>query len=148
MAKATATTGLEVHSHSFVSGKRAGGHYEGDGKWHTGTFSHSHEGGNQPHQHEHTGPASYTIDKDDWYRSTGLRGGGRKVFTARPTGEQMPIVELEEWQKSFEVVVCEPMPSKGQPGCQGEGPGIALPLRVARQFKMPFTVRDGRKVSA
>lgn len=141
---ATAKGGLEVHSHSFVSGKRAGGHYERDGKWHTGTFEHSHEGGDVAHQHEHTGPASYTIDKDDWYRSTGLRGGGRKKFTVKPSGEQMPIVELEPWQRSFEVIFCAPTPSMGESGYMGEGPGIALPLRIAMGFKVPFAVKDGR----
>lgn len=130
---------LEVHEHSFISGQRTGGHYE-RGVWHTGPFSHSHEGGDRPHQHPHTGPSAYTIDKDDWYRSTGLRGGGRKVFTSKPKGEQFPIKELEDWQKSFEVIVCDPSPDQ-----KGTGPGMALPLRMIKQFGMTAQFIDGRK---
>lgn len=120
---------LEVHEHSFISGGRHG------------RVAHSHEGGNVPHQHEHTGPASYTIDKDDWHRATGLRGGGRKKFTAKPTGEQFPIRDLEDWQKSFEVVVVGP-PSPHI----GTGPGIAPAVRMIKQFGMTARVRDDRRV--
>jgi hypothetical protein len=120
---------LEVHEHSYVSGRYAnGGGYSKDGRWITKVV-HSHEGGDQPHQHEHTGPASYTIDKDEWLKATGLRGGGRKKFTAKPSGEQMPVVELEDWQKSFEVVICAPPKVY-----VGEGPGIALPMRLVKTF--------------
>ncbi|HEU4366777.1 MAG TPA: hypothetical protein VFV05_00955, partial [Methylomirabilota bacterium] len=102
------------------------------------SFVHSHEGGDKPHKHEHTGPACYTIDKDDWFRATGLRGGGRKKFTARPTGEQFPVKELEDWQKSFEVVVCDP------PGhYTGEGPGIAPAVRMQLALGMSCAVRRG-----
>jgi hypothetical protein len=131
---------LEVHSHSFVSGPRSGGHYERDGKWHTGTFEHSHEGGNDAHTHADCGPAHYTIDKDEWARTTGLRGGGRKKFTAQPTGEQFPIEELEDWQKSFDVIIVgDPTPE------YGTGPGIALPERIAQSFKSSYRVIDGRR---
>lgn len=134
---------LELHRHTFVSGKRAHGCYT-NGKWDTGTFSHSHIGGDVPHEHPQTGPATYTIDKDDWYRSTGLRGGGRKKFTAKPTGEQFAIVALEDWQKTFELIICAPTPSEGEPGYMGEGPGIALPLRMIKSFGMTCIVKDGR----
>ena len=67
---------LEVHRHSFVSGS-------------SGTFSHSHDGGATPHHHPGTGPATYTIDKDEWGWVTGLRGGGRKKYTRRQSGPQM-----------------------------------------------------------
>jgi hypothetical protein len=83
---------FEVHEHTFLSGPRA-------------KFSpaerlvHSHEGGERPHQHAEVGPATYTIDKDDWFRLTGFRGGGKKTFTKRPSGEQLPIVELEDLAK-------------------------------------------------
>lgn len=83
---------LEMHEHWNL--RRAGAN-----------VNHSHEGGNKPHQHEGYGPASYTIDKDEWRRATGLRGGGRKAFTGQPRGPQMPVQDLEDWQKSFEVVV-------------------------------------------
>lgn len=129
----------EVHTHSFVSGPRAVGHYE-RGVWFEGTFSHSHDGGDRPHQHPDTGPATYTIDKDEWARRTGGIGGGRKQFTAKPTGEQLPIVELEDWQKSFRVIVVGDYDPR-----LGNGPGIALPERIAQQFKMTYTVHDGRK---
>jgi len=131
---------FEVHEHSFVSGPRVGGHYEADGKWHTGSFAHSHEGGSEPHAHPQTGPASYTIDKDEWHRATGIPvGGGRRQYTRTPTGEQMPWVELEDWQKHFEVIIAgDPKPELG------EGPGIALPERIAQTFRMSYTVRDER----
>lgn len=130
---------LEVHKHTFVSGRRAHGHNL-EGAWETGTFSHSHAGGNTPHQHPETGPAAYTIDKDAWLRATGMRGGGRKKFTAKPSGEQFPIVELEEWQKTFKVILCEPTPLEW-----GTGPGVSLPQRIALTFKQNFEVEIERK---
>lgn len=130
---------FEVHRHTFVSGPRANGHYERDGQWHTGTFSHSHDGGHVGHEHPHTGPACYTIDKDDWFRTTGLRGGGRKTFTPQPTGEQFPIVALTPEQQTFEVrIVGHHDPAKGN------GPGIALPARIAFAFKLRPIVIDQR----
>lgn len=124
---------FEVHEHCYVSGPRANGAYY--------KFSHSHEGGDQPHQHPNTGPASYTIDKDEWFRATGLRGGGLKKFTTRPTGEQLPWQELEAWQKTFEVVIHgDPTPELG------EGPGIAPAVRMVKQFRMRIAdVRDERR---
>lgn len=126
---------FEVHEHHFVSGKRAHGGHNSKGEWETGKFSHSHEGGNVPHKHPDTGPAAYTIDKDAWLRVTGMRGGGRKKFTAKPTGEQMPIVELEEWQKSFKLIVAEPAPAGSS-----TGPGISLPARMMLTFGMDCEV--------
>jgi hypothetical protein len=73
---------LEVHRHSYISGplsRRSGT-----------DIVHSHEGGNGQHYHPATGPATYTIDKDEWWLQTGgLRGGGRKRFTTRPVGPQL-----------------------------------------------------------
>lgn len=126
----------ELHEHHFVSGPRANGGYAPDGTWLESTFSHSHEGGEVSHRHPNTGPASYVIDKDEWAMRTGMRGGGRKTFTTKPTGEQFPLVELDDSQRSFDIVVCQPTPSKGQPGYIGEGPGIALPMRMVLQFRM------------
>jgi hypothetical protein len=127
-----AKKGLEAHEHCFIRGERA------NKSW-LYKFSHSHEGGDIPHQHPDTGPASYTIDKDEWLRATGLRGGGRKKFTKVPDGDQFPIVELEEWQKSFEIVVCPP-PKE----FKGVGPGIALPLRLIKTFGMTVSaVKEG-----
>lgn len=82
---------LEVHEHHYIAGPRSRG---GASK-----FEHSHEGGHMPHVHEdgenETGPAARTIDKDDWFRATGLRGGGRKRFTKKPIGPQLPTIETE-----------------------------------------------------
>lgn len=133
---------FEVHTHHFISGPRAnGGCYSPTGTWMLSKFSHSHEGGDKPHQHPQTGPAAYTIDKDDWFRSTGLRGGGRKKFTVKPSGEQMPIRELEDWQKSFEIIVCDPPKDY-----IGEGPGIGPAARMTLTFRMSAHVVDQRGV--
>lgn len=121
---------FEVHEHCITSGPRANRGVR---------IVHSHPGGNEPHQHAETGPASYTIDKDEWFAATGLRGGGRKKFTKRPTGEQLPIVELEGWQRSFKVVVCDP-PAE----YIGEGPGIALPARMVLGFGMHVAAVEDR----
>lgn len=132
--------GFEVHEHSYVSGRRAnGGCYGKDGKWQTSSFSHSHPGGDIRHQHVDTGPATYTIDKDEWYRATGLKGGGRKKYTAKPVGEQLPIEPLEDWQKSFEVIVVGPPTPE-----LGTGPGLAPAVRMALTFKMTPVFRDER----
>jgi hypothetical protein len=65
---------FEVHEHSRIVG--------GSGK-----VKHSHEDATAAHpQH---GPAHFTIDRDEWRRTTGLKGGGRKKFTKRPTGVQL-----------------------------------------------------------
>jgi hypothetical protein len=89
---------LEVHRHSFL----------GTSSYRNGWLReivHSHVGGDEPHQHEGFGPATYTIDKDSWYQATGLKGGGRKQFTVTPSGPQVERVELEDWQRSFKIVV-------------------------------------------
>jgi len=122
---------FEVHEHIFIRGPRSGGHYERNGQWSTGSFFHSHEGGDVPHSHPDTGPACYTIDKDEWLRTTGLRGGGRKKFTKEPSGEQMLVVELEKWQTEFEVHFSNPPPD-----FQGEGAGIAPIARMVLAFGM------------
>jgi hypothetical protein len=71
---------FEVHTHALFG---RGGSVR--------TITHSHVGGDTPHLHDGSGPASYTIDKDEWFALTGLRGGGRKKFTVKPTGEQLPL---------------------------------------------------------
>ncbi len=119
----------EVHEHFFIGGPRSRWAGQPQGK-----LVHSHEGGDRPHQHPDTGPASYTIDKEEWLRTTGLFGGGRKTFTKAPTGEQLPLAELEDWQKSFEVIVGDP--AMGSQFKEHHGPGLALPMRMALGFKM------------
>lgn len=123
--------GLEVHEHHYITGPRANGLRS--------KFAHSHDGGDKPHTHPDTGPSAYTIDKDDWFRSTGLRGGGRKKFTKNPTGEQIETVI--PYERSFRVVFCDPPHPPGHPP-DATGPGEALPLRIAKTFKMPFTVEQ------
>lgn len=113
---------FEVHSHSFISGPRSS---RGQG------IVHSHAGGELPHKHPETGPASYTIDKRDWLRMTGLEGGGEKEFTPKPDGEQLPIVELEEWQKSFEIHHGEP-----PVGFEGSGGGFYTAARMVLGSRM------------
>lgn len=86
---------LEIHRHSYISGTNA--------NWSPcREVVHSHEGGDRPHEHEHTGPGGYTIDKDEWFAATGLRGGGRKKFTVRPTGPQLPVIPREP--TSFDII--------------------------------------------
>lgn len=131
------TKSLEVHEHCFISGPRARWAFPDPSR----KLVHSHDGGDVPHKHADTGPGAYTIDKDEWFRETGLRGGGRKKFTKRPTGEQFPIAELEEWQKSFEIVYGPP--PKGAQFENAHGPGIALPLRLIKTFGMTVSaIRD------
>lgn len=123
---------LEVHEHAYVSGRRV-----------PATISHSHEGGNEPHQHANTGPAVYVIDKDDWNRMTSLVGGGRKTFTSSPTGEQSPIVELEDWQRGFEIILDEESCRRfadQHPGMVVTGAGVAPAARMVLAFKQE--VRD------
>lgn len=97
---------LEVHEHSYITGPNA----RISGR----KLVHSHEGGDQPHEHEHTGPGSYTIDKDAWFRATGLKGGGRKKFTAKPTGEQLTVRVVAA--PTFEVIVLDSAITTGGPG--------------------------------
>jgi hypothetical protein len=122
---------LEVHEHCIISGPLRG--LIGRNK-----FSHSHAGGDAYHLHPDTGPGSYTIDKDEWLYSTGLKGGGRKKFTVRPSGEQFPLVEPKDGEDSFQIIVGKPMPV-----FQGEGPGVALPMRMVLASKM--TIASVRK---
>lgn len=133
---------LEVHTHAWLRG----GHYQRDGKWHSEVV-HSHEGGGTPHEHPGTGPGSYVIDKDEWFRATGLRGGGRKSFTPKPSGEQLAYVPRTVEQQTFEVIVCEPPPAHLRGADNefngGAGPGVALPLRMIMGQKMTATVRKG-----
>lgn len=127
---------LEVHEHCIISGPRA----HRTGNWPAGMgykFAHSHEGGNVPHEHPNTGPASYTIDKDEWLRATGLRGGGRKKFTVKPNGEQFPYVEREPM--TFEIII---VGDGGRAASGGaEGPGVAPAARMTLGFGMKAVAR-------
>lgn len=121
---------LEVHEHCIVSGPRS--NVCGRNK-----FTHSHEGGNVPHEHPCTGPSSYTIDKDAWYERTGLRGGGRKKFTKKPTGEQFPIVSIDPTDLEFDVIYCVGAMEKFREwDPKSTGGGDAAMHRVALGFGM------------
>lgn len=121
---------LEVHEHCIIRGRRANG-------WNS-SFEHSHEGGDVPHSHPDTGPASYTIDKDEWLRATGLKGGGRKKFTAKPTGEQFELIPRTAEESTFEIVVCDP---PAPPGFVGEGGGMAAAARMTLGHRLTPLVR-------
>lgn len=88
---------LEVHTHSYVSGPNA------NKSW-LSKVEHSHEGADIPHTHPDTGPGAYTIDKDEWAARTGLKGGGRKKFTAKPTGPQLDYIERPAHENTFRVI--------------------------------------------
>lgn len=105
---------FEVHEHCFTRGPRANG-------WNY-KFTHSHTGGSAPHKHAETGPACYG----------GFKDAGK--FTAKPKGEQMPMVDLEDWQKSFDVIV-----TPWNEGF-GEGPGTMAAERMIREFRMKAIV--------
>lgn len=129
--------GYEVHEHCFVSGPRA--------KVAPVSFTHSHEGGDRPHRHPDTGSATYTIDKDEWRRQTGMVGGGRKKFTKRPTGEQLPLVTLTPEETHFEVIGFDPpnVPT----GFKGTGSGTHPVIRMMMAHKLTpaFRVIPGGK---
>lgn len=119
---------LEVHEHSFIRGPRS--------RWagtDAGRLIHSHEGGDQPHSHPDTGPASYTIDKDEWFQATGLRGGGRKKFTATPNGEQFEVIPRAPEEDAFEIVFCDP---PAPAGFTGEGGGHYTAARMVLAFDL------------
>jgi hypothetical protein len=134
----TQSRGYEVHEHAFVSGPRS--RYFGE----SSRVVHSHEGGDKPHEHPDTGPACFTIDKDDWARATagiaGLAavGGSRKRFTNKPDGEQLPYIERAPM--TIEVIVCEP-PAE----FNGIGGGEFALARMQLAFKANarFQVIDG-----
>lgn len=121
--------GLEVHEHCII-GPRARG-------WNN-KIEHSHEGGDVPHTHPDTGPGSYTIDKDEWLRATGLTGGGRKKFTKVPTG--LPFVPRTPEECEFKVVVCDP---PAPIGFTGEGGGHHAAARVSLAFGLKPVVKSG-----
>lgn len=126
----TAAPKFEVHEHCFISGPRAN-------RWDY-KFEHSHPNGDVPHTHEHTGPSSYTIDKDEWLRMTGLSGGGRKKFTAKPLGLQLVAIPRAAEDSAFEIIVCDP---PAPPDFEGEGGGHHAAARMVLAFGLTPIVR-------
>lgn len=130
---------LEVHEHCFIRGPRANG-------W-AYKFEHSHDGGDAPHTHPDTGPSSYTIDKDEWLARTGLRGGGRKKFAAKPSGEQFEVMTSRTAEEqTFEVIVCDP--PKGAQFEGAEGGGHHAAMNMVLSFGLHAKVIDGRSPDA
>lgn len=115
---------LEVHEHTFISGSRTGQ-----------TLVHSHADGDKPHRHENTGPSCYAIDKDEWFRATGMRGGSCKKFTGSPTGEQLPATPADT---TFEIIVCDP---PAPPGFKGSGGGLHAAARMMQAFNLTPVVQ-------
>ena len=104
---------LEMHEHHFITGPLA---LTGASK-----FAHSHDGGEVPHEHHNdagrTGPAARTIDKDEWFAATGLRGGGRKKFTAAPSGPQFAMRRTEA--PKIEIIIVGDGGASIAHGCGG-----------------------------
>jgi hypothetical protein len=118
------TKRLEVHAHAYINGPNAC--REG-----RRNFRHSHADGNYGdgrHKHPDTGPALFDIDADEWAAATGLKGGGRKSFTDAPTGPQLDRVDLEDWQRTFTVVV--------HPSAKERAGGGSAVARIALAFDM------------
>lgn len=90
---------FEVHDHAYITGPRAQ-------VW-PSRVVHSHADGERAHKHPDTGPAVFTIDRERWFFQTGLKGGGRKIYTRAPLGPQLELVELEPWQAEPSAIVVE-----------------------------------------
>lgn len=131
MSKKRQTTGqgaLEVHEHCYITGPNS----NRTDRYH---LVHAHEGGDRPHEHadetQRTGPGSYTIDKDEWMMRTGLVGGGRKEFVSKPTGPQLPIVEIEP--PRIDIVI---VGDGGAAAARGAaGPGLSVVDRMELGMK-------------
>ena len=132
---------LEVHEHCYLAGPHANGR---DYK-----FAHSHEGGEGPHYHDdgtsRTGPAARTIDRDAWLRVTGMRGGGRKVFTPRPTGAQLPTVPTEP--SRIDVVIIGDGGASIAKGGTGGGSVTLARLCLGSDVIVGSVRHDGRRAS-
>lgn len=98
---------FQVHEHAFLNSRRSP----------LPKVVHAHPGGDTPHKHDNCGPAFY--------------GHGAYTFSAKPKGDQLPIVALEDWQQSFEIVVCDPPKEY-----IGEGPGLLPVQRLMHGSKM------------
>jgi hypothetical protein len=105
---------LQVHEHTVLNSR-----------WSPAPkITHSHAAGDHPHQHPDCGPAFYGYPRS------------KTKFTVKPTGEQRPWQDLEDWQRSFEIHLGTPTPRKGQPGYVGEGPGLLPVDLMVKGFKM------------
>lgn len=132
---------LEVHEH-WRSGRR-GYRFDPatrDTTWVDDTrLTHSHEDGSSGHRHPETGCALLTIDKDAWKAATGLKGGGRKTYTTRPSGEQLAYVALTIEERTFTVVLTLPIPESTS---DVDGAAVA---RLMLGLDMTPVVEDDRR---
>jgi hypothetical protein len=115
---------LEVHEHWIIKSNISP----------SPRLIHSHFGGDAYHEHPGYGPGSYTIDKNEWLKKTGMAGERKKRFTAKPSGPQVPLIEVEP--TPFVVVMGPPSPP-----AWGSGPGISLPERISQSFKLPYIIK-------
>lgn len=136
---------MMVHSHCYVSGKLAHGCYR-NGEWFTGTFTHTHEGGDVPHTHPQTGPS--------FFGHRGVRKYAKKI-----QGEQFSeTIPLTEEENTFELIVTDsailsvPVPfGEKVPGLVpiGNTPiealGFPAAERMINGFGMKCIIRDERK---
>lgn len=107
-------TPFEIHEHVFIQGPRARRSWESH-------FEHSHADGSTGHKHPETGPAHFTIDKDQWAAATGgLQGGGRKSYSKTPRGLELPYVETPIAERTFNVIFV------GKPDVEAESGGAAV----------------------
>lgn len=119
---------FEKHTHSFIEGPQSGRPIE-----------HSHDEGSRGHRHPDTGPAMFVIDAAWWEAETGMKGGGEKVFTRMPAGEQLEYVEREPQEARFFVVFGK--------SALGVAPGPASPAvaRMALSFDMTPEFEGGAR---
>jgi hypothetical protein len=132
VSKRKGTGRFEIHEHWYVSGPKS--------RLSPGPrLVHSHEGGNTPHDHSQTGPGCYTIDRDEWSARTGLRGGSRKKFTDKPTGEQLPQRSRTDEENSFDVIIvgdAGAAASRGANGPVANNGTLLVPERLKQAFGM------------
>lgn len=119
---------LETHEHCYITGPNS--RFAGSAR---GRLTHSHDGGDKPHVHEdaaqRTGCGSYTIDKDEWFKRTGLRGGGHKKFTRKQTGVQMPLIAIGAPQ--IRVVIVGDGGAAVARGASGAGESPVVRMQLA-----------------
>ena len=130
--------GYEVHTHYFVSGPRSSAGYR-NGVWCETDFTHSHEGGSEPHCHPSTGPSSYQ------HNGRGQFGG---KFTKKPKGEQFELIPLTEEESSFTLVLTDSARINGTKPVGStpiEALGFPAAERMMGESRLKCIVRDLRK---
>jgi hypothetical protein len=114
---------LRIHEHHITSGPRS----HRTGNWPPGKGSeivHSHEGGDVPHSHPETGPASFLLTKPK--------------FTARATGEQFPYVKTPESELFFDVFVLDSAKVNDHTPTKKKPFGALRPIRPEDEIGLPL----------